>query len=274
MTPVLVHVLTLFPEMFVGPLDHSIVGRARQRGILEVRLVNIRDFTTDKHRIVDDTPYGGGPGMVMKPEPLFAAIEAVRQGPHSHVILMDPQGQRFTQKRAWELAQKEHLVLVCGHYEGVDERVRTIVDEELSIGDYILTGGELPAMVVLDAVCRLLPGALGEAASAREESFEGGLLDHPHYTRPAVFRGMAVPEVLLSGHHEEIRKWRRREALKRTWLRRPDLLEKACLTDEDRRWLAEIQAEAAAQATRAEGGRADQATDQAGRCDGAGAVLQ
>lgn len=239
-----VHVLTLFPEMFAGPLDHSIVGRARQRGILEVQLVNIRDFTTDKHRIVDDTPYGGGPGMVMKPEPLFAAIESVRESSATHVILMDPQGHPFTQKRAWELAQKPHLVLVCGHYEGVDERVRTLVDEELSIGDYVLTGGELPAMVVLDAVCRLLPGALGEAASAQEESFEDGLLDHPHYTRPAVFRGMAVPDVLLSGHHAEIRRWRRREALRRTWLRRPDLLASARLTDEDRRWLAELEAEA------------------------------
>jgi len=235
-----VDVLTLFPEMFAGPLDHSIVGRARQRGILDVRLVNIRDFATDKHRIVDDTPYGGGPGMVLKPEPLFAAVEAVRTGPETHVILMDPQGEPFTQKRAWELAEKSHLVLVCGHYEGVDERVRTIVDEELSIGDYVLTGGELPAMVVLDAVCRLLPGALGEAASARQDSFEDGLLDHPHYTRPAVFRGMAVPEVLLSGHHEEIRRWRRREALRRTWLRRPDLLARARLTEEDRRWLAEM----------------------------------
>lgn len=238
-----VHVLTLFPEMFAGPLDHSIVGRARQRGILEVQLVNIRDFTTDKHRIVDDTPYGGGPGMVMKPEPLFAAIESVRESSATHVILMDPQGHPFTQKRAWELAQKPHLVLVCGHYEGVDERVRTLVDEELSIGDYVLTGGELPAMVVLDAVCRLLPGALGEAASAQEESFEDGLLDHPHYTRPAVFRGMAVPDVLLSGHHAEIRRWRRREALRRTWLRRPDLLEGRALSAEEQRLLAEFRAE-------------------------------
>lgn len=234
-----VDVLTLFPEMFAGPIDHSIVGRARQRGLLDVRLINIRDFATDKHRIVDDTPYGGGPGMVLKPEPLYAAVEAVR-GPDSHVILMDPQGQPFTQKRAWQLAEKEHLVLVCGHYEGIDERVRALMDEELSIGDYVLTGGELPAMVVLDAVCRLLPGALGEAASAREDSFEDGLLDHPHYTRPSVFRDMAVPEVLLSGHHEEIRRWRRREALRRTALRRPDLLARARLTEEDRRWLAEM----------------------------------
>lgn len=253
-----VDVLTLFPEMFVnGPLDHSIVGRARERGLLDIRFTNIRDFTVDKHRQVDDTPYGGGPGMVMKPEPLFAAVEAVladaagdgpedglpsgvRNGRRSHVILLDPQGDRFTQARAWELAAKEHLVLICGHYEGVDERVRTIVDEELSIGDFVLTGGELPAMVIIDAVCRLLPGALGEAASAREESFEGLVFDHPHYTRPAEFRGMSVPDVLLSGHHEDIRRWRRRQALRRTMERRPDLLAAASLSDEDRRMLEDL----------------------------------
>jgi len=253
-----IDVLTLFPEMFAGPLDHSIVGRARKQGILEIRLVNIRDFATDKHRQVDDTPYGGGPGMVMKPEPIYAAVEAVagprrlpweENGPEAeggpsqaHVILLDPQGVPFTQAKAWELAAKEHLVLICGHYEGVDERVRAIVDEELSIGDYVLTGGELAAMVVIDAVCRLLPGALGEAESARQESFEGFVLDHPHYTRPFEFRGMKVPEILLSGHHEEIRRWRRREALKRTLERRPDLLEKAPLSEEDRRMLAELRA--------------------------------
>lgn len=178
-----VDVLTLFPEMFVGPLNHSIVGRARERGLLDVRLTDIRDYTVDKHRQVDDAPYGGGPGMVMKPEPIFAAVEAVigamrdEQGPNgtvsSHVILLDPQGHPFTQARAWELAAEKHIVLICGHYEGVDERVRSIVDEELSIGDFVLTGGELPAMVLIDAVCRLLPGAIGQAASAREDSFEG-----------------------------------------------------------------------------------------------------
>lgn len=249
-----IDVLTLFPEMFTGPLDHSIVGRARERGILDVRLTNIRDFATDKHRQVDDAPYGGGPGMVMKPEPVFAAVEAViaraRQegaaGP-PHVILLDPQGSVFTQARAWELAEKEHLVLICGHYEGVDERVRTLADEELSIGDFILTGGELPAMVVIDAVCRLLPGAIGEAESARQESFEGFVLDHPHYTRPAEFRGMAVPEVLLGGHHEEIRRWRRKEALRRTMRRRPDLLAKAPLSEEDLRFLEELRAEDSAE---------------------------
>lgn len=234
-----IDVLTLFPDMF-SPLDYSIVGRARERGVVDVRLTNIRDFATDKHRIVDDTPYGGGPGMVMKPEPLFDAIDSVRDGAE-HVVLLDPQGIPFTQARAWELAQKRHLVLVCGHYEGVDERVRSVVNEELSIGDYVLTGGELAALVVVDAVTRLLPGALGEERSAQEDSFEGNLLDHPHYTRPASYRGMDVPEVLLSGHHEQIRRWRRREALRRTWLRRPDLLQRAELDDEDKRMLEELQ---------------------------------
>lgn len=234
-----IDVLTLFPEMFT-PLQSSIVGRARERGIVDIRLTNIRDFALDKHRIVDDTPYGGGPGMVMKPEPLFAAVESVRSSGGAHVVLLDPQGTPFTQKRAWQLAEKSHLVFVCGHYEGVDERVRSAVDEELSIGDYVLTGGELAALVVIDAVTRLVPGALGEARSAQEDSFEDGLLDHPQYTRPAVFRGMEVPSVLLSGHHEQIRLWRRREALQRTLLRRPDLLDKAELTDEDKRKLTRL----------------------------------
>ncbi len=245
-----IDVLTLFPEMFGGPLDYSIIGRARKQGLLDLRLTNIRDFATDKHRQADDTPYGGGPGMVMKPEPIYAAVEAVTADAASsaaegevakpHVILLDPQGLPFTQARAWELAEKEHIVLICGHYEGVDERVRAIVDEELSIGDFVLTGGELPAMVVIDAVCRLLPGALGEADSARQDSFEGFVLDCPHYTRPFEFRGMTVPDVLLSGNHEQIRLWRRREALRRTLERRPDLLEKAPLSEEDRRLLAEL----------------------------------
>lgn len=253
-----IDVLTLFPEMFAGPLDHSIVGRARERGLLDVRLTNIRDFTFDKHRQADDTPYGGGPGMVMKPEPIFAAVEAVTEGATAesseqagakpHIILLDPQGTPFTQARAWELAEKDHVVLICGHYEGIDERVRSIVDEELSIGDFVLTGGELPAMIIIDAVCRLLPGAIGEADSARQDSFEGLVLDHPHYTRPADFRGMKVPDVLLSGNHEEIRRWRRKQALRRTLERRPDLLAKADLSDEDRRLLDELQAEDDAQA--------------------------
>lgn len=237
-----IDVLTLFPEMFT-PLESSIVGRARERGVVDIRLTDIRDFALDKHRIVDDTPYGGGPGMVMKPEPLFAAIESVRPCDRGHVVLLDPQGTRFTQKRAWQLAEKSHLIFICGHYEGVDERVRSAVDEELSIGDYVLTGGELAALVVIDAVTRLVPGALGEARSAKEDSFEGGLLDHPQYTRPAVFRGMEVPPVLLSGHHEQIRRWRRREALQRTLLRRPDLLAEAELTEEDERKLTRLREE-------------------------------
>lgn len=240
MSAVRIDVLTLFPDMFT-PLEASIVGRARQRDIVDIDLTNIRDFATDKHRIVDDTPYGGGPGMVMKPEPLFAAIDSVRSG-GEHVVLLDPQGTPFTQERAWQLADKQHLVFVCGHYEGVDERVRTVVDEEISIGDYVLTGGEVAALVVIDAIVRLLPGALGEEQSAREDSFEGHLLDHPHYTRPASFRGMDVPAVLLSGHHEEIRHWRRRAALHRTLIRRPDLLEKATLSEEDRRVLEQLRA--------------------------------
>lgn len=236
-----IDVLTLFPEMFT-PLEASIVGRARQRNLVDVRLTNIRDFSRDKHRTVDDTPYGGGPGMVMKPEPLFDAVEAVRGDDDAHVILLDPQGTRFEQARAWQLAQKKHLVFVCGHYEGVDERVRKVVDEELSIGDYVLTGGELAALVVIDAVVRLLPGVLGEEESARQDSFEGHLLDHPQYTRPESFRGMDVPAVLLSGHHEAIRKWRRKEALRRTMVRRPDLLDKAPLTAEDKKLLEKLRA--------------------------------
>lgn len=234
-----IDVLTLFPEMFT-PLEMSIVGRARQRGLVDIRLTDIRHFAKDKHRTVDDSPYGGGPGMVMKPEPLFDAVDAVRSS-KEHVILLDPQGSTFDQARAWQLAEKEHIVLLCGHYEGVDERVRTLADEELSIGDYVLTGGELAALVVIDAVVRLLPGVLGEAESARQDSFEGYVLDHPQYTRPESFRGMDVPAVLLSGHHEEIRKWRRRQALWRTLQRRPDLLAKAALSDEDRRMLAELE---------------------------------
>lgn len=236
-------VLTLFPEMFTGPLDHSIIGRARERGLLDVVFTDIRDFSTDKHRTVDDTPYGGGPGMVMKPEPLFSAVEAVNPDETAHVILLDPQGAPFTQARAWELARKEHVVLICGHYEGVDERVRTVVDEELSVGDYVLTGGELPAMLIIDAVGRLLPGALGQAASAEQDSFQGFVLDHPQYTRPARFRGLEVPEVLLSGDHGRIRRWRRREALRRTARRRPDLLEKATLSPEERLWLEQREPE-------------------------------
>jgi tRNA (guanine37-N1)-methyltransferase len=221
-----IDVLTLFPEMFSGPLDVSIVGRARKAGLLDLRVHNLRDWTHDRHKTVDDRPFGGGAGMVMKPEPLFEAVEALgRAG--AHVVLLGPAGRPFTQAIARELAQRPRVVLICGSYEGVDERVREgLVDDELSIGDYVLTNGGLPAMVVIDAVTRLLPGALGDEQSAADESFSHGLLEYPHYTRPAEFRGMKVPEVLLSGHHAEIEKWRAAQARRRTAERRPDLLKR------------------------------------------------
>ena len=238
--------LTLFPEMFAGPLDASIVGRARERGLVEIRLVNIRDHSTERQRIVDDYPYGGGGGMVMKPEPVFAAVEAMRcRGEcRERVVLMSPQGRRLEQAGVAALAAYEHLVIICGHYEGVDERVREhLVDEEVSIGDYVLTGGELPAMVVIDAVTRLLPDALGAQHGAASDSFATGLLEYPHYTRPAEFRGWKAPEVLLSGNHEAIRRWRREQALRRTRERRPDLLQQAALSEEDRELLENIEGE-------------------------------
>ncbi|MGI6038465.1 MAG: tRNA (guanosine(37)-N1)-methyltransferase TrmD [Limnochordia bacterium] len=238
-----IDILTLFPEMFTGPFDQSIMQRAREKGLLELFIWNIRDFTTDRHRVVDDTPYGGGPGMVLKPEPIFAAVETVSQGHREpgRIILLSPQGKPFNQKVATNLAQEKRLILLCGHYEGFDERIRQgLTLEEISIGDYVLTGGELPAMVLVDAVVRLIPGVLGESRSHMEDSFSEGLLEHPHYTKPRLFRGMEVPEVLLSGHHEKIARWRRKEALRRTWLRRPELLETAPLTEEDRKVLAMI----------------------------------
>jgi tRNA (guanine37-N1)-methyltransferase len=219
-----IDVLTLFPSMFTGPLDVSIVQRARQSSLLDLRIHNLRDFTHDRHRTVDDKPFGGGAGMVLKPEPIFEAAEHLAND-RTRVILMDPAGRRFDQKLAQELAREEHLLLICGSYEGVDERVREmLVDDELSIGDYVLTNGGLPAMVVIDVVTRLLPGALGDETSAADESFSQGLLEYPHYTRPAEFRGMQVPEVLLSGNHAEIRRWRENQAQLRTAKRRPDLL--------------------------------------------------
>jgi tRNA (guanine37-N1)-methyltransferase len=226
-----IDVLTLFPEMFAGPLDVSIVGRARKSGLLDLRVHNLRDWTHDRHKTVDDRPFGGGAGMVMKPEPLFEAVEALG-GEQAHVLLLGPAGRPFTQAIARELAQRQHVLLICGSYEGVDERVREgLVDDELSIGDYVLTNGGLPAMVVIDAVTRLLPGALGDEHSAADESFSHGLLEYPHYTRPAEFRGMKVPEVLLSGHHAEIEKWRAAQARQRTAERRPDLLKRT--TDDE-----------------------------------------
>lgn len=222
-----IDVLTLFPEMLQGFLDHSIVGRARASGVADIRLVNFRDFATDRHRTVDDAPFGGGPGMVLKPEPLFAAVEALRreEGAGRPLLYLSPKGQRFTQAVAEELASLPAFALLCGRYEGVDQRVVDhLVDGEISVGDYVLSGGEPAAAVVVDAVVRLLPGALGDGASTEEESFRGGLLEYPHYTRPALFRGWAVPEILLSGNHEAIRRWRLDQAVELTRRKRPDLL--------------------------------------------------
>ncbi len=217
--------LTLFPDMFAGPLTESIVARARKQGLVDIRLIDLREFTHDQRRTVDDTPYGGGAGMVLKPEPLFEAVAAVRT-PDTHVVLLSPQGQPFRQRMAERLARQAHIVFVCGQYEGVDERVRqSLVDEEISLGDFVLTNGNLAAMVVADAVIRLLPGALGSAESALSESFVAdGWLEYPHYTRPETFAGMCVPEVLLSGHHGQVDAWRRQQRLTRTLCRRPDLV--------------------------------------------------
>lgn len=237
-----IDVMTIFPEMFHSPLSVSILKRAIEKGLLEVGLTNIRDYATDKHRRVDDYPFGGGAGMVMKPEPIFRAWSAIREkvpsGTVSRTILLCPQGKVFNQKMAWELSREEHLILICGHYEGVDERVRTgLVDDAISIGDYILTGGELGALVVIDAVTRLLPGVLGDENSPYEESFTDGLLEYPQYTRPREYRGMEVPEILLSGHHAEIKKWRRLQSLLRTKEMRPDLLKEVNLSPEEKEYL-------------------------------------
>jgi len=241
-------VLTLFPGILAGPLQESILKRAQEKGLLSVRLWNIRDFTEDKHRTADDSPYGGEAGMVMKPEPIFRAVERVRaeaQGQGFLTVLLSPQGRLFDHRAAEDLAREERrIILICGHYEAVDERVReALVDVELSIGDYVLTGGELAALVVIDAAARLVPGVLGDEESAYRDSFGDGLLDHPHYTRPAEFRGMQVPEVLLSGNHEAIWKWRRRQALLATLRKRPELIETAELTREDRKVLEELRKE-------------------------------
>lgn len=238
-----IEVITIFPEAFEGPLGVSIVKRAIEAGIVTINLVNLRDYTHDAHRSVDDAPYGGGGGMVMMAPPLFEAVESIasRYEEKPRTILLTPQGRRLSQRLVEELAAEDALLLICGHYEGVDERVRqALVDDEISIGDYVLTGGELPAMVLIDAVVRLLPGAVGNERSVVEDSFTSGLLEHPHYTRPEVWRGMAVPSVLLSGNHEQIRRWRRRESLRRTFQRRPDLLEQAELTQEDKEFIAQL----------------------------------
>jgi len=219
-----IDILTLFPRIFEGPLDESILKRARERGLVQVRIHNLRDYTHDKHHVVDDKPYGGGPGMLMKPEPIFEAVETLRRA-DTCVVLMTPQGQPLTQQRAQAFAQKPHLLILCGHYEGVDERVReALVHEEVSIGDYVLTNGAVAAAVLVDAVARLVPGVLGDDESAQQDSFTGGLLEGPQYTRPPEFRGMQVPEVLLSGDHGAVAAWRADQARKRTQERRPDLL--------------------------------------------------
>lgn len=233
-----IQILTLFPEMFEGPFRHSILKRAQEQKLVEFNFINFRDFTTDKHRMVDDTPYGGGSGMVLKPEPIYKALCYAKElQPNSLVILLTPQGAVFKQETARELAKNDHLIFICGHYEGFDERIRAWVDLELSIGDFVLTGGELATMVVSDAVVRLLPGVLGSEESAIHDSFTENLLDYPQYTRPVEFDGMRVPDILLSGHHAQIEAWRRQEAILRTAGRRPELLDKAPLTIQEKQML-------------------------------------
>jgi tRNA (guanine37-N1)-methyltransferase len=239
-------ILTLFPSMFEGPFEESIIKRAREAGLVTIAVHNIRDYATGRHRVTDDTPYGGGGGMIMKPDPIFAAVEDVlgdRAG-SVPVILLTPQGRLFSQGIARELSRRAHLVLICGRYEGVDERVhRHLATDEISIGDYVLSGGEVPAMVIVDALTRLIPGVLGDPGATFEDSHAEGLLEYPHYTRPPIYRGYQVPEALLSGHHAEIARWRRQQALRRTWERRPELLEDARLSAEDRAYLHELASE-------------------------------
>ena len=220
-----IDIITLFPDMFKGPFDMSMLWKAKERNLVEINIHDLRQFGIGPRRQVDDTPYGGGDGMLLKPEPMFAAVEhAKAANPQAKVIILTPSGKKYDQKAAQELAKAEGLILICGHYEGFDERILTLADMELSIGDYVLTGGELPAMVVVDSVVRLIPGVLGGEASAHDESFSDGLLEYPHYTRPVEFRGMKVPEVLQNGHHAEIAKWRAEQARSKTQKNRPDLL--------------------------------------------------
>jgi tRNA (guanine37-N1)-methyltransferase len=235
-----IDIVTIFPSTVRGPLTEGVVGRALERGLLDVQVHNLRDHTTDRHRVVDDVPYGGGPGMVLKPEPLFRAVEAIRRerGAPDAVILTTPDGRRFSHAEAVRLSGLGHIVVLCGRYEGVDDRVRqALATEELSIGDYVLSGGELPALVIVDAVARLVPGVVGDEASVAHDTFARGTLDYPQFTRPASFDGLEVPPVLLSGHHADIARWRRREALARTLARRPELLDDAQLDETDRRLL-------------------------------------
>jgi tRNA (guanine37-N1)-methyltransferase len=238
-----IDILTLFPDFFASPLNQSILKRAVAGGIIQVEFINLRNFAFDRHKITDDRPFGGGPGMVLKIEPLVEAINWARKDrPNLRVILLSPQGRLFNQTLAVELAALDNLMLICGHYEGVDDRVQGYLDDEISLGDFILTGGEIPALVILDAVTRLLPGSLGDEGSAQEDTFKDNLLKGPQYTRPREFGGFSVPEILLSGDHQRIADWRRQEAVRRTWQRRPDLLEKASLTDQDRSFLKVLQA--------------------------------
>nr|WP_141431198.1 tRNA (guanosine(37)-N1)-methyltransferase TrmD [Bacillus sp. 03113] len=240
-----IDVLTLFPEMFAGVLNHSILKKAADKNAVQYNIVNFRGYSDNKHQTVDDYPYGGGAGMVLKPQPIFDAVHDLQdksKTSHPRIILLCPQGERFSQKKAEELSSNEHLIFVCGHYEGYDERIREhLITDEISIGDYVLTGGELGAMVIIDSVVRLLPEVLGNEESHKQDSFSTGLLEHPHYTRPADFRGMKVPDALLSGNHSVIEEWRKKESLKRTYHRRPDLLELYPLSDEQKRWLKEFE---------------------------------
>jgi len=240
-----IDVLTLFPQMFAGLYSTGIFQRAISQGLVGVNVYNIRDYTHDKHHTADDYPYGGGAGMVLKPEPIFEAVAAIKEETQPEegtpIILLTPQGQLFSQAVARRLSQHSHLILICGHYEGIDERVRQhLVTDEISIGDYVLTGGELAAMVVIDAVTRLIPGVLGSEDSLKDDSHSGGLLEYPHYTRPAVYQGWSVPEVLLSGNHAQIARWRRQQAIIRTLERRPELLDKSALSPEDSRFLSRL----------------------------------
>ena len=245
-----INIITIFPEMFEGPFSFGIIKRAIEKSAVEISVRNLRDYTTDKHKITDDYSFGGGGGMVMKPEPIFRAVEAIKEEkgltpvvcpPSSKVILLTPQGKVFDHEIALRLSKENHLIFLCGRYEGVDERVREkLIDEEISIGDYVLTGGEFPAMVIVDAIIRLLPNVLGCEDSYKKDSFYEGLLDYPHYTRPEEFRGMKVPDILLSGHHKKVEEWRRYKSLEMTYLKRPDLLEKIELSDEDLKTLEEI----------------------------------
>lgn len=236
-----INIITIFPDMFTAPFNHSIMKRAQEKKLLTIETVNPRDFAQDKHQMVDDYPFGGGAGMVLKPEPMFAAVESLKTSGKKRVLLMCPSGQPFTQEKAKELAQYDELIFLCGHYEGFDARITdNLVDEAISIGDYVLTGGEIPAMVVIDAVARMLNGVLGSGESAIGDSFYNGLLEYPQYTRPREFRGMSVPEILLSGDHAKIKKWRHNESLKKTFLNRPDLLGKTTLSADDKKYLATL----------------------------------